>query len=77
MDPIWNVGFLWGIPYLLMKVAVADIPPPLIVAGRTFIGAAILIPLHHRGLLEDAIQEGIKYDLSYAFLKWWVHDFNY
>ena len=35
------VGFLWGIPYLLMKVAVADIPPPLIVAGRTLIGAAI------------------------------------
>ena len=35
------VGVLWGIPYLLMKVAVADIPPALIVAGRTLIGAAI------------------------------------
>ncbi|MTA58357.1 MAG: EamA family transporter, partial [Actinobacteria bacterium] len=39
------VGLLWGVPYLLMKVAVADIPPPLIVAGRTLIGASILIPI--------------------------------
>lgn len=63
------VGFLWGIPYLLMKVAVADIPPPLIVAGRTFIGAAILIPLAiHKGTFKSAIQ-GIKYVLPYAFLE--------
>lgn len=63
------VGFLWGIPYLLMKVAVADIPPPLIVAGRTIIGAAILIPiaLHQKSLM-DAIR-GIKYVLPYAFLE--------
>lgn len=38
------VGFLWGIPYLFMKVAVHDLPPAAIVAGRTFIGAAMLIP---------------------------------
>jgi len=38
------VGFLWGIPYLLMKVAVEDLPPAAIVAGRTAIGAAMLIP---------------------------------
>jgi len=63
------VGFLWGIPYLLMKVAVADIPPPLIVAGRTLIGAAILIPiaLHKRSFM-DAVR-GIKYVLPYAFLE--------
>ena len=63
------VGFLWGIPYLLMKVAVADIPPPLIVAGRTLIGAAILIPIALRkNTLKDAIK-GIKYVIPYAVLE--------
>jgi drug/metabolite transporter (DMT)-like permease len=63
------VGFLWGIPYLLMKVAVADIPPPLIVAGRTLIGAAILIPIALRkNTLKDAIK-GIKYVIPYAGLE--------
>lgn len=63
------VGFLWGIPYLLMRVAVADIPPPLIVAGRTLIGAAILIPIALRkNTLKDAI-EGIKYVIPYAVLE--------
>ena len=28
------VGILWGIPYLLMKVAVEDFPPAAVVAGR-------------------------------------------
>jgi len=63
------VGLLWGIPYLLMKVAVADIPPALIVAGRTFIGAAILIPIAiYKGSFKDAVR-GIKYVLPYAFLE--------
>jgi drug/metabolite transporter (DMT)-like permease len=63
------VGFLWGIPYLLMKVAVADIPPPLIVAGRTLIGAAILIPIAiKKNTFKDAIN-GIKYVIPYAVLE--------
>lgn len=63
------VGFLWGIPYLLMKVAVADIPPPLIVAGRTLIGAAILIPIAiKKNTFKDAIK-GIKYVIPYAVLE--------
>lgn len=63
------VGFLWGIPYLLIKVAVADIPPPLIVAGRTFIGAAILIPIAmKKNTFKDAIK-GIKYVAPYAVLE--------
>ena len=63
------VGFLWGIPYLLMKVAVADIPPALIVAGRTLIGAAILIPIAMRkNTFKDAIK-GIKYVAPYAALE--------
>src|SRR3954452_23146337 len=36
---------LWGIPYLLIKVAVEDLSPPVIVLARTGIGAAVLLPI--------------------------------
>lgn len=62
-------GLFWGIPYLLMKVAVADIPPPVIVCGRVLIGAAILIPLAiHQKVLMDAIR-GWRYVLPYALFE--------
>jgi drug/metabolite transporter (DMT)-like permease len=62
-------GLFWGIPYLLMKVAVADIPPTVIVCGRVLIGAAILIPLAiHQKVLMDAIR-GWRYVLPYAIFE--------
>ena len=42
------VGFLWGIPYLFIKVAVDPdngFTPAIVVFLRTAIGAAILIPI--------------------------------
>jgi drug/metabolite transporter (DMT)-like permease len=39
------MGVVWGIPYLLIKVAVTDLSPPTLVLVRTAIGAAILLPL--------------------------------
>jgi drug/metabolite transporter (DMT)-like permease len=39
------VGFLWGIPYLFLKVAVGELEPSVIVISRTFIGALLLAPL--------------------------------
>jgi drug/metabolite transporter (DMT)-like permease len=62
-------GLFWGIPYLLMKVAVADIPPAVIVCGRVLIGAAILIPIAiHQKVLMDAIR-GWRYVLPYAIFE--------
>ena len=62
-------GLFWGIPYLLMKVAVADIPPVVIVCGRVLIGAAILIPLAiHQKVLMDAIR-GWRFVLPYAIFE--------
>jgi drug/metabolite transporter (DMT)-like permease len=62
-------GFFWGIPYLLMKVAVRDIPPSVIVCGRVLIGAAILIPIAlHQKVLMDAVR-GWRYVLPYAILE--------
>jgi drug/metabolite transporter (DMT)-like permease len=36
---------IWGIPYLLIKVAVRHISPPDLVFGRTLIGAVLLLPI--------------------------------
>jgi drug/metabolite transporter (DMT)-like permease len=39
------IGLIWGIPYLLIKVAVGELSPITLVFLRTAIGAAILLPL--------------------------------
>jgi drug/metabolite transporter (DMT)-like permease len=36
---------IWGIPYLLIKVAVSDLNPVTLVFFRTLIGACLLVPL--------------------------------
>lgn len=36
---------IWGIPYLLIKVAVEDMSPSVLVLGRTAIAALLLLPL--------------------------------
>src|SRR5207249_4940536 len=36
---------IWGIPYLLIKVAVRDITPSMLVLGRTSLGALLLLPI--------------------------------
>ena len=39
------IGFIWGIPYLFLKIAVEEISPSVVVLGRVTIGAAILLPI--------------------------------
>ena len=39
------MGLLWGIPYLLIRIAVAHITPASLVFLRTLIAAAVLLPL--------------------------------
>jgi drug/metabolite transporter (DMT)-like permease len=39
------MGLMWGIPYLLIKVAVGEVAPPTLVFLRTAIGALLLLPL--------------------------------
>ena len=60
------VGLIWGIPYLLIKVAVEELSPPVIVFSRVAIGAAILIPMAmKRGSLMPAIKAW-RYVIPYA-----------
>jgi drug/metabolite transporter (DMT)-like permease len=39
------VSVLWGIPYFLTKVAIADLSPVVLVAGRVTIAALVLLPV--------------------------------
>ena len=39
------LGLAWGIPYLLIKIAVGELPPSTLVLSRTALAALILLPL--------------------------------
>lgn len=66
------VGFLWGIPYLFIKVAVDPengFSPAAVVFLRTAIGAAILLPLAIKQKQLIPSIKGIKYVAFYALLE--------
>jgi drug/metabolite transporter (DMT)-like permease len=49
------MGVIWGVPYLLIKVAVEEISPSVLVLGRTVLAGLLLLPVammrgHLRGL---------------------------
>jgi drug/metabolite transporter (DMT)-like permease len=49
------MGFIWGVPYLMIKVAVDEIEPSVLVLGRTLLAGLLLLPIamargHLRGL---------------------------
>ncbi|GIF74957.1 DMT family transporter [Asanoa siamensis] len=39
------VAVLWGIPYLLIKIAIEDLSPMMVVFGRVAIAALVLVPV--------------------------------
>src|SRR5919199_2831759 len=51
------MSLIWGVPYLLIKVAVGELPPVVVVFGRCLIGAALLLPWTvARGQLRPALR---------------------
>ena len=51
------MSVIWGIPYLLIKVAVGELPPVVVVFGRCVVGAALLLPWTiARGQLRPALR---------------------
>ena len=51
------VGIIWGMPYMMIRIAVASIDPLVIAFGRTLIGAALLLPVAiHRKALAPAFR---------------------
>lgn len=39
------LGVVWGIPFLLIKIAVSEVDPAVVVLGRSLVGAAVLLPI--------------------------------
>lgn len=39
------MSVIWGIPYFFIRIAVAEISPPVLVLTRTLVGTAILLPI--------------------------------
>jgi drug/metabolite transporter (DMT)-like permease len=51
------MSVVWGVPYLLIKVAVGELSPVVVVFGRCVIGAALLLPWTvARGWLRPALR---------------------
>lgn len=48
------LGFVWGAPYLLIKVAVTEVDPWVVACGRTAIGATLLLPMVKRSSIAVA-----------------------
>ena len=38
------LGVIWGIPYLLIKVAVEDLSPAMLVLARTGLASLLIVP---------------------------------
>src|SRR4029450_2986040 len=50
------MGVIWGIPYLLIKVAIEDLPPASLVLARPALASVLLVPLAAgRGLLRPLV----------------------
>lgn len=50
------MSVLWGIPYLMIKVAVEGVSVPMVVFSRTTLGALVLLPLALRSGQLDAVR---------------------
>jgi drug/metabolite transporter (DMT)-like permease len=70
------MSVIWGIPYMLIKVAVGEVSAPMLVFGRTTIGAVLLLPLALRGGQLWLVRRYWRPALAFAFLEilapWWL-----
>ncbi len=60
------MGVIWGLPYLMIKVAVGGVSVPMIVFARTAIGAAVLLPLALRRIDWNVLRRHWKPLLAFA-----------
>src|SRR5688500_1903114 len=70
------LGVIWGIPYLLIRIAVADMPPVFVAFARTLIGALLLLPVAaSRGALLPVLRRWkplLVFTLVEISLSWWL-----
>ncbi|MEU0497461.1 DMT family transporter [Mycobacterium sp. NPDC006124] len=63
------MSVIWGIPYLLIKIAVEGVSAPVLVFARTVIGAAVLIPLALSRAAWAPVRRCWKPVLTFAFFE--------
>lgn len=63
------LGLVWGLPYLFIKIAVADLAPPVIVFGRVFLGALVLVPLTWRSGALAAVRPRLGWVVVFALVE--------
>ncbi len=71
------MGVLWGIPYLMIKVAVDEVSPSMVVFVRCALGAALLLPFAIRqGGLIRVVAQHWRPMLAFAVIEvigpWWT-----
>ncbi len=63
------MSVIWGIPYLLIRVAVRDVPPPTLVFLRTAPAALLLLPLALRRGQLRAVLAGWRWVVVYTVVE--------
>lgn len=71
------MGVVWGVPYLMIKVAVDDLSPSVVVFARCALGAALLLPFALRqGGFGRTVRTHWKPMLAFAVIEivgpWWT-----
>ncbi|MDX1884771.1 DMT family transporter [Mycolicibacterium sp. 120270] len=63
------MSVIWGIPYLMIKVAVEGVSVPVLVFARTAVGAAVLLPLALSGGIPAMARRHWKALLGFSFFE--------
>lgn len=63
------MSIIWGIPYLMIKVAVEGVSVPVLVFARTAVGAAVLLPLALSSGIPTIVRRHWKALLGFAFFE--------
>lgn len=63
------LGVVWGVPYALIKVAVADVSPLTVAFGRCVIGAALLLPVAIRRQALGCVIRRWRWVVGFALLE--------
>jgi drug/metabolite transporter (DMT)-like permease len=69
------MGLIWGVPYLLIRVAVRDMSPPTVVMFRTGISAVVLLPFVRPSSIRPLLsrwQPLLAYTVVEVTAPWWL-----
>ena len=63
------MGVIWGIPYLLIKVADGGVSVPVLVCTRTALGALLLLPMALRGGYLPALKGHVRWLATFTVVE--------